>query len=523
MKNNGYTILIADDSKIDVELLTAGIACEGRDLVSAYSGREALSVIEENKPDLILLDVMMPDMDGYEVCKLLKQNTATRHIPIIFLTSLGDSDHITMGLELGAVDYIMKPYNLTEVNARIKNHLALQKGHRQSLELLKGFANSISDVALLIHKSGEILEFFGDCKKYFPKITSGSCHQNIKDVLPEFLGKQFISALKTISKEKDVFEFETELVIEGIKHVLQVSILVVDHQYDNEEVIGIKFVDITNRRTAERKVDLTYEYQKRSRFFNSVLTGGYSEEQQKQLLSIYGIESQNPLYCYVISTSIYDVNLANASDIRSSIGEWLLEKGYGWIWNSNFGIGMLMQYPSNVNDFEKVAHLLKESLKIRFPNINMCVGIANSNNALNFKQLYYDALAALMMAIDKNEDFAVAQFPVSNLYEFIVHAIEHMDINRFIDHVLGKVKQHDLRNGSELLNTLEQLIVAPSIKAVAANLFIHPNTVLWRKQKIEEVLSVSLDDINTRTQINLAFKLIHIRDFTKKSGEIFSK
>ena len=120
-KKSKYKILIADDSETDVEILMAGIENDERELIGVYRGRDVLKYVEQEIPDLILLDVIMPDMDGYQVCNLLKQDGRTTHIPIIFLTSLADTEDVTKGLELGAVDYIVKPYNVVEINARIKN------------------------------------------------------------------------------------------------------------------------------------------------------------------------------------------------------------------------------------------------------------------------------------------------------------------------------------------------------------------------------------------------------------------
>lgn len=518
MRNNKYVILIADDSEMDVALLEEGIATEERELVCVYSGKETLKYVDHTFPDLILLDVMMPDMNGYEVCEKIKQDPCTKHIPIIFLTSLTDTSDIAKGLEMGAIDYIVKPYNLIEINARIKNHLAMQKGHRRSIELLKGFASSVSDTAIMSNEAGEIMEVFGNYIHYFPKIDIKKGRQKLVDILPESLHKQFSIAMETAYRTKEIFEFETEILINEEKIILQITVSPIN----NAEIVSIKMSDVTKRRSAERKVDLTYEYQKRSRFFNNVLSGGYTEEQQNQLLSVYGIENQKPLICYVISTSVSDVDMLNIANLRAGIGEWLIEKGHGWIWSSNLGIGMLMQYPSSLGEIEKIAALLKEGLEMRFPNISVHIGVASTEiSGMNFKRLYYDALGALMMAVDENREYAVARYGRTGLYELLVHAIEHMDIDRFIDQVLGKIKQNDLKNGSDLLGTLEQLIKVPSIKVVAANLFIHPNTVLWRKQKIEEILETSLDDMDTRTQINLALKFVHIRSFTKKNEDIF--
>jgi diguanylate cyclase (GGDEF)-like protein len=106
------------------------------DLSAALNGPAALRIAaSENRPDLILLDIVMPDMDGYEVCKALKGNDLTRDIPILFITALSDAEDEAKGLELGAIDYITKPVRTAIVQARVRNHLAL-KTHQTMLEEL---------------------------------------------------------------------------------------------------------------------------------------------------------------------------------------------------------------------------------------------------------------------------------------------------------------------------------------------------------------------------------------------------
>ena len=125
-------ILIADDSKLNVEILK-NVLDEDYNLSFAFSGKECLLRATEENPDLILLDVVMPDINGYEVCKILKDNVDTQNIPIIFVTSMGNTDDETRGLEVGAIDYIVKPVNPAIVKARVKNHIEL-KQYRDILE-----------------------------------------------------------------------------------------------------------------------------------------------------------------------------------------------------------------------------------------------------------------------------------------------------------------------------------------------------------------------------------------------------
>lgn len=119
-------IMIVEDIKANVRFLQKHLS-EEYQCVAAYDGKEALSLVEEEKPDLILLDIEMPEMNGFDVCKALKNNDRTMGIPVIFLTSLAETDDETRGLELGAVDYVTKPFRLPIVKARIRNHIELKK------------------------------------------------------------------------------------------------------------------------------------------------------------------------------------------------------------------------------------------------------------------------------------------------------------------------------------------------------------------------------------------------------------
>ncbi|MBF0340842.1 MAG: response regulator [Magnetococcales bacterium] len=128
-----YRILIVDDEKTNIDVL-AGLLKDQYRTVAARSGEQALiRANSEAPPDLILLDVMMPDLDGFEVCRRLKANPTTAHIPVIFVTAMGQSGDEAKGFTLGAVDYVSKPINPTILMARLQTHLALAE-HSQLLK-----------------------------------------------------------------------------------------------------------------------------------------------------------------------------------------------------------------------------------------------------------------------------------------------------------------------------------------------------------------------------------------------------
>jgi len=131
MKNK-QTVLIVDDVKENLDILM--MLLDDCDLIPALDGQTALNIIDsEEQIDLILLDIMMPNMDGFEVCKILKNNHKTKHIPIIFLSAKNKPEDIQEGFNLGAVDYVTKPFNPKELISRTHTHLKL-RAYEKNLE-----------------------------------------------------------------------------------------------------------------------------------------------------------------------------------------------------------------------------------------------------------------------------------------------------------------------------------------------------------------------------------------------------
>lgn len=167
-------ILVVDDTPANIQLLAATLKSQGYQISVATNGRQALDALARMRPDLILLDVMMPEMDGFETCRNLKSNEQWQHIPVIFLTAKAETTDIVRGFELGAVDYVAKPFHAHELLARVNTHLTMDD-LRSSLavknaelarahELVRrAFGRYVSEeVAASILKSPEGLELGGE-------------------------------------------------------------------------------------------------------------------------------------------------------------------------------------------------------------------------------------------------------------------------------------------------------------------------------------------------------------------------
>ena len=155
------TILIVDDNNQNLQVL--GTMLQDFDFNVAFSdnGARAIAVARKIVPDLILLDVMMPEMDGFEVCRQLKSDAATRMIPIIFLTAKTDPQSIVDGFDLGAVDYVTKPFNKSELMARVRTHIALRRSQRDLEQRNRDLQKALEEIKTL----RGIIPICASCKK----------------------------------------------------------------------------------------------------------------------------------------------------------------------------------------------------------------------------------------------------------------------------------------------------------------------------------------------------------------------
>jgi len=128
--DDGEKVLIVDDNPVNLQVLYQTLAGVGYHTLVARSGEDAIAIARKVRPRLVLLDIMMPGMDGFEVCRRLKGDPETRDVAVIFLSALGEASDKVRGLELGAVDYITKPFHAGEVNARVGTHLKLRRLER---------------------------------------------------------------------------------------------------------------------------------------------------------------------------------------------------------------------------------------------------------------------------------------------------------------------------------------------------------------------------------------------------------
>src|SRR3990172_1347959 len=157
-------VLIVDDERLNVAIVADSLASSGYEVLTAFNGEEGLRAAHDSSPDVILLDVVMPGINGFTVCRKLKEADATRHIPVVMLTALTDRNSRHEGLEAGAIDFLNKPVDMIELNIRLRNVIELKEYHdhlktyneklekiveQRTLELRNSFTDTIYRLTLM--------------------------------------------------------------------------------------------------------------------------------------------------------------------------------------------------------------------------------------------------------------------------------------------------------------------------------------------------------------------------------------
>jgi DNA-binding response OmpR family regulator/DNA-binding CsgD family transcriptional regulator len=251
MRKNDTTrniVLVVDDSPETLRLLTDAIEAAGMTVLVAREGEHALSIVEKVMPDVILMDALMPGMDGFETCRRLKRNSTLAHVPVIFMTGLTETQDIVKGLEAGGVDYVTKPIDPDELLARIRVHLANAR--------LANSARAALDVSgrylLATNTSGGVLWCTPQTAKLLG-LAFGDFHGE-GDLLPpkvqEWLQKRALSDIKsadTIVLASDLGPLKLQFSYVGQVAPEEILLRLVEGEIENENLVLKRKLQLTQR------------------------------------------------------------------------------------------------------------------------------------------------------------------------------------------------------------------------------------------------------------------------------------
>ena len=200
------TILVVDDTAQNVKLLADLLTAKGYRAVTAASGKQALEVVERERPDLVLLDVVMPEMSGYEVCRKIRDNPATAMLPVVMVTALDPAQERVKGIDAGADDFLTKPINQPELLARVRSLLRIKTLHDELSELNRSLEHRVQEQVTQLERLGRLKRFFSP--QLAELIVAGGAEDPLKshrrDITVVFLDLRGFTAFAETAEPEEV-------------------------------------------------------------------------------------------------------------------------------------------------------------------------------------------------------------------------------------------------------------------------------------------------------------------------------
>lgn len=264
MEATNYKLLIVDDLPENLVVLGNILSMQKYQVTYAKSGQEALSAADKDDFDLILLDILMPEMDGYEVCQILRNDLRTAKTPIIFLTSKKDAESIVKGFEAGAQDYVTKPFNMNELLARVSTHLELNK-NRHKLEILNSkLEEKVLERTIELQKANKKIESLDKAKSAFLGLISHEIRTPLNGIIG-FLGilKENIS-----EKNKELIDMTVEAA-ERLFNFSELSLLITQLNVNTYKLQNQNLDFLLLLEGVKEKIQLKWKDEKQIKFSQS--------------------------------------------------------------------------------------------------------------------------------------------------------------------------------------------------------------------------------------------------------------
>ena len=305
--NSSYKILAVDDNPHNIQLLGEILSQEDYEFSAALNGNHALSNLEIYTPDLILLDIMMPELDGFATCEKIKENPNTAGIPIIFLTAKNQAEDIAKGFQLGAVDYITKPFNKVELLARVKTHINL-KDQKEKISKIGQDKEALIHILChdLINPIGSVLNLLSLAENDLLNVNDSNTLQVMKSSL-----QQCMSLVQMVREQRALLSGKYHLVQEKVflKQAVLESLAIMNSKLEGKNI------------QLEISIDESIVvYVEKTSFVNTILNNLFSNSIKfsfpngKVKIFSYNIEKKN-FHCLVIE----DFGIGIPEDIQQDL------------------------------------------------------------------------------------------------------------------------------------------------------------------------------------------------------------
>ncbi|MDT8903581.1 PAS domain S-box protein [Anaeroselena agilis] len=451
-----------------------------------------------------------------EMRRLLLEEGCVRERDVAVRTKSGDT--LTALLSVVFIDLGGRKH-LVATSLDISERRRAEEQAREQLGLLEDCSEADADATtMIVDEAGDIVRVFGD-KGLLPGNPEG---ENLRAALPPPVAADLLAMLAAVLSEGAARTTEFRAAVGEAPKAVRVTAAPMTRRYRGRRTVSFRVRDITAEKAAEEKSALAERAYGRSTFFNSLVTGGHPAEYVADVLEGYGVDTGADYVCLALTVAREEPRSPAAwpsgettAATAASTGEifaWLARREPGWLWQTNGCIAALVpadKAGSTKEEQTEYAARLAGRVEAAFAFTRVAVGVAATSGEgapLDLEALYGRAAEALLLC-DRQEGRGAVHYADTGLYQVAFQLLRDRNIQRIVRDMIGALAAYDRKRGSNLLATLEAILEEENLRMVAARLFIHHNTAIWRKKRIEKLLGLSLDSFETRAMVSLYLKV----------------
>lgn len=523
--------MVVDDNPLNLSLMEAMLTPEGYSVILHESGKTCMDSVRKDSPDVILIDAMMPDMDGFQVIRRLKAAEATRMIPVVMVTSLSDLTDKIEAIEAGADDFLSKPVSKIELLARVRSLVKVKTYNDQLVESEKRYRELVQDtnVIILVLDSQGKITFMNEYGLSFFGYTAGEVagKSEFETILPEYesTGRNLKKIAGDVKANIGVYQRYThENITKGRRRVwVDWTNRCLTDTETGETGLMCVGVDVTAARWAEQEKLRQHSRHKRRDILSDGISRRLSQTEMLGELRHMGVVLEPPfvLNLLAIPSAYLPVDAPGREQMErqhhiDQLIDFLHDSDVGVAWQTPEGIAVLQSFPDprsktvSVGNAKNAANELIKTVTRYWVGMQVQVGVSHSTEeSREVAALYEQAREALQFGPVVAAGSAVYHWHDLGCFQFIVRDLQSPQVRQFIQEHLGPIiNKKQGGNSAEGLATLEALVSGDSLQVIADRLYVHKQTIVFRKKKLADMLGVDLDVLETRMNLAIAMKLL---------------
>jgi PAS domain S-box-containing protein len=401
-----------------------------------------------------------------------------------------------------------------DITDQVKKEMVL----KETEALLRDFAKAVPDKSFIFDEDGRYIEAFG---KNLMRPRNEMLKCTLHDLFPSEVAETFLRQIRyTLSLGTPQFTIR-ELKVNHEKEVCEERIAPMNYMVNGKRTVAVILTDI-NKRT-ERVLFSNYALQRRSNFFNDIINGNkLVDKRDMEFAKMLGVDFSMPILCCLLHSeqytemSIGDSEYNNRRDLKNSLIEILVRDVDYIVWDCSDGIGVLCQMQSNCEKEADLqfAYRLQEKITRHNPDIKIVIGVGNGQAGPDsLRGSYRQAWSAILASQcqeETNVQEGIYHYKDIGILQFLARCERAEAADEFIKETIGKLIDYDEKKETELMTTLQAIVQTNSLREAAKRVCLHPKSVYYRKNRIEKILGVSVDSVDTRFTIAIAIKLYQL-------------